>query len=174
MTTTTIPDSLARQAAFMFGALAGQATATGLCTCCTEPRLAFRYGDEREEWGHIDDQHFAEMRHIHVDSSSRDCDGRYDHGHVVRLNSMRPEALRPEYLGGEPRFFDLVSYVFRNEAAIWSGRSTIEVDTDEGWMRWSTATDEGGAAGEARVCGDPWCAYDESRFRDHTAERAGY
>lgn len=172
--TSNITLSLARQAVFLFGAIAGIEASTGLCTCCETPRLAFRYGGDREEWGHIDDQHFAEMRHIHVDSSSRDCDGRYDRGHVFRLNTMRPEALRPEYLGGEPTFHDLVSYVFRYEAPIFSGRSIIEVDTDEGWVRWSTATDEGGEAGEGRVCGDPWCAYDESHFRDHTAEQAGY
>ena len=178
--TPLVTPELARQAIYLFGALAGQPTATGLCTCCEEPRLSFRYGDEREEWGHVDDQHYAEMRHIHVGSSSSDCDGRYDHGHVYRLNSgIAKWALRPSRaLKGcedeEPTWHDLVTYVFQQTASIWSGRTTIEIDTDEGYMRWSTITDEGGAAGEARICADPGCAYDSDRFRDHRAESMGY
>lgn len=178
--TSNITLSLARQAVFMFGAMAGIEAHTGMCTCCETPRLSFRYGDEREEWGHIDDQHYAEMRHIHVDASSRDCDGRYDHGRVYRLNSgiakwaLRPSRAMQGAENEEPTWHDLVSYVFRHEASIWSGRATIEVDTEEGWMRWSTVTDEGGEGGEARVCADPHCAYDRDHFRDHSAERMGY
>lgn len=179
-TTTAIPDELARQFVHLVGALTGTPAAVGHCTCCAEPRLAYRFGGEREEWGHVDDDHFAEMRHIHVDGSSSDCDGRYSHGHVYRLNSgIAPWALRPSRaLKGcedeEPTWHDLVTYVFQTTASIWSGRTTIEIDTDAGTMRYSTVTDEGGAGGEARVCADPGCAYDDDLFRDHTAERMGY
>lgn len=178
--TPNITMALAYEAVYLFGFLAGQATATGSCTCCHEPRLSFRYGSDREEWGHVDDQHFAEMRHIHVDGSSSDCDGRYSHGRVYRLNTgIAKWALRPSRaLKGcedeEPTWHDLVTYVFQQTAPVWSGRTTIDMDTEAGWMRWSTSTDEGGSGGEARICADQDCAYDDDRFRDHTAERMGY
>lgn len=178
MTTFTRPLSVARQAVYLFGVLAGQPASTGMCTCCDEPRLSYRYGSDREEWGHVDDHHYAEMRHIHVDSSSSDCDGRYSHGHVYRLNSgIAPWALRPSIaINPEetPTWHDLVTYVFRDTASIWFGPTLIEVDTDAGTMTWSTVTDEGGSAGQARVCGDPHCAYDKDLFRDHRAESMGY
>lgn len=146
---------------------------TGHCCCCAEPRPMVRFGpDGAQEWGHVDDETFAEHRHVHVDSTARDCDGRYDHGHVLRIPSIRPEALRPAYLGGDASFYDLWMYVMRHEPNLTSEGATIEVEGQR--IRWSYRTDEGGGAGEAWVCEDTYCAHDERTFRDHTAEAAGY
>lgn len=150
------------------------------CTCCAEPRMVYRFGFHNDEWGHVDDETYAEVRHIHIDSSSSDCDGRYTRGNVTRLNTIRPEALRPDYLSGDPTWHDLVTYVFRTTPTIWSGPTTIEVDatgdSNDGipYLRWSTITDEGGVAGEARACDDPGCAYEDDEYRDHRAESMGY
>jgi hypothetical protein len=148
------------------------------CTCCDEERMAIRWGAANEEWMHLDDETYAEMRHLHVDSSSSDCDGRYTRGHVVRLNTgIADWALHPVPKSEPqptPTWHDLVTYMFRHEAGIWSGPTTIEMDPYAGYMRWHTTTDEGGCAGEVRVCDDPGCAYEDAIYRDHRAESMGY
>lgn len=165
----------------LFALLAGVQVTDGLCCCCPEPRLSVLFGPTTEEWMHVDDETYAEMRHVHVDSSSRDCDGLYDRGDVYRIPSIRPEALRPAYLGGEPSFDDLWMYLLRHEPRMAPGlRLQILGDFTDGRgavgtvATWNCPTDEGGEGGDMRVCDDPYCAHDERTFRDHTAEAAGY
>lgn len=155
----------------------------GLCTCCTPPRPATQAG-EREEWGHDDRNEngeitYAEMRHVHYASSSSDCDGRYHHATVYRLNGLTPGALaRPHDPDGyEPGFDRLWQLVLG--WAVPAGGGTLEV---YGWnnvdglpsARFHAPSDEGGTAGEYYVCDDPDCAYEDDEYRDFTAERAGY
>lgn len=152
--------------------------AIGLCTCCDAPRQALQVGGDLEEWGHVDNGCYAEMRHIHVSGNSSDCDGSYSHYVTYRLNTgIAPWALCPLIAvepDRTPDFHNLVNYVFTNTASIWSGVTTMSIDTEGGIMRYSTRTDEGGASGEAIVCNDHWCAYDDSEQRDYSAERMGY
>lgn len=151
--------------------------AVGLCTCCAEPRPAVRFGDEREEWGHVDDEMVAEMRHIHVEGGSSDCDGTYSRSYVYRIPDVCDWALRPHAPTWEqetPDFHSLVTYVFTHLPSIWGGPTSIEVDIDAGFMRWGTRTEEGHDSGEARICGETHCAHDRDTFRDHRAESAGY
>lgn len=144
----------------------------GLCCCCTEPRPMLRLGGDNEEWMHVDDATFAEHRHVHVDSSSRDCDGRTDHGHVYRIPSIRPEALS---LSGEPAFADLWRYLSMHEprgAYSEFEETTITVRSDR--VEWTSTTEEGFAGGSLWVCEDTSCAHGASTYRDHSAEAMGY
>lgn len=163
-----------------------QLTMADRCTCCENPRMVYRFGFDNDEWGHVDDETYAEVRHLHTESSSSDCDGRYSNARVTRLNSgIAKWALRPSRAmigceNEEPTWHDLVTFCFEQTAGIWGGPTTIEVDasgdSNDGvpYMRWHTVTDEGGASGQVRVCNDPWCAYDDDEQRDHRAESMGY
>lgn len=151
------------------------------CFCCPEQRDTYRFGGNREEWAHLDDDQFADMRHVHVESAATDCDGRYSHGHVLTIWSIREDVLLPDYLRSEyrtkPDFDDLWSYVTSHVGPRHSygeeyGPVGIEIHHDR--MSWSRKTDEGGEWGEALICGDWFCDAAERLYVDHTAERAGY
>ena len=148
------------------------------CTCCTEPRPICRF--DNNKWAHTNNKTHTKVRHLHTESSSSDYNGRYSQAHTTRLNSgIAPWALRPSRAmvgreNDEPTWSDLVNYCFKQTAGIWGGRTSIEIDTDEGYMRWNTVTDEGGSSGQVRVCDDPWCAYDDDEQRDYRAESMGY
>lgn len=151
----------------------------GSCTCGHDPRDAYRFS-AKDEWAHVDDDTYAEMRHVHVASMSRDCDGWYERSSTLTIGSVIPAALRPEWRRRSPTddlvaFYDLWTYVARNMPPLAHGddqKTTIEITSNV--VRWSRNTDEGGESGEAYVCDDPGCAHDDATQRDHTAERAGY
>jgi hypothetical protein len=150
-----------------------------MCTCGHEPRLAYRFGGHVNEWAHVDDETFAEMRHIHVGTRSQDCDGARDYSRTLTIGSVLPEALRPGYLRFTPEqrpdFHDLWVYAVRHlpPIAFGAGEQTI-ITITEGSVRWTRSTDEAGDAGEAQVCHLHYCAHDSDTQRDHTAEREGY
>lgn len=144
--------------------------AVGRCTCCETigphgaraARYAYRIGAAGEEWGHVDDHDFAEIRHVHTGGAQRDCDGTWPFEHVLRIPSIVPDALRPAYLGGDPDFHDLWTYVVRHEPSSCSGYElTIKVTDTR--LDWHTQTDEGWHGGEAYVCSEPYCAHDDPR-----------
>ncbi len=137
-----------------------------LCTGCQPPRPIIRESDQHE-WQHLDDDTYAEVFHIHESSSSRDCDGRYDRGSVTRPNSYRDI----------PEDRDATWRKAANACFPSHAECKVEVaDMGNGLLRmhYRQPTDEGFEAGELLGCDDPYCAYDASEFRDHTAERAGY
>lgn len=153
-------DALVTVAQFFTG-MANMPRRFGRCTCCHEPRMAVQIGGENEEWMHLDDEHYAEMRHIHVESCQRDCDGTWPDEHTLRLTSIRPEALAPSYLEREPEFRDLWRYVVAHEPREAGYRLTITVE--DGVLDWHTQTDEGYHGGHARVCAESYCAHDDRR-----------
>jgi hypothetical protein len=179
---------LARQAVYLFGAWAGVYVSTGVCTCCDQraeaerehrseprPRHVFRYGGDNEEWGHLDDQTFAEVRHVHIDTGSRDCDSTYGGSHITRLNNAPCDwAICPGPNGASrtPDMHDLWNYLCGSLPSYSSGPTKIEVE--DGQMRWHTDTDEGYYGGHARICSESWCAYDSDTFSDSTAESMNY
>lgn len=179
MTTMTFPDLIE---AHEFGVILARFLDTrirvGLCTCCADPRPMLRIGDDQAgEWMHADDETFAEHRHVHEMSSSRDCDGLYDGSRVLRIPSIRHEALKPLHLRHDPEsgpdFHDLWVYLARHAAPLWRD-CKVEVEGDGDRLTWSAPTDEGFESGSLWICADVWCAHDKSTFRDHSAEAAGY
>jgi hypothetical protein len=164
---------------------------TGLCTCCEEPRPIHRtigmvsdadtinpeYAapsfvpdwDSNQEWEHDDDAMLAETVHVHKDSTSSCCDGRFDHSVVIL-----------------PTHFDVGRADTMDSLRFWWGviERSIPSHVDEGYVanieirsdsvRWNRPHDEGGESGELRLCRDVYCAHDESTQRDHRAEAAGY
>lgn len=150
------------------------------CTCCEPPRPVQRDipyivedgslghcehpdWDSNEEWGHDDTGHYAEMAHIHVGQSSTDCDGRTTSGRTVRI---------PDYRDCD-NVHDLWQTVarFTLPTGHWQSAS---IEVEEGLIRWSERTDEGGTSGEMRLCSSPNCAHDGRHFQDHAAEAMGY
>jgi hypothetical protein len=99
--------------------------------------------------------------HAHVETESRDCDGRYTGGHVEQMTLQErcdpygDLLFRQRVLGG------VVSL---------HGRGTLDV-SPEG-MTWNETTEEGYRAADVRWCEDD-CP-EASWQRDHTAERMGY
>jgi hypothetical protein len=177
MTNPTIDIDLIADCAAVWSALSQTPlTIAERCCCHTDDRFVMRWGGDNEEWFHVGDVTYAEMRHIHVDSSESDCDGRYDHGAIYTINSIRPEALRPAYLRSEgvpsPDFRDLWMYMVRHEPPLHGDDVTLHVHADR--ADWSYTTDEGGGGGQMQVCDGKWCDLNEHLFRDRTAERAGY
>lgn len=155
---------------------------TGFCTCCPDggrPTVRFG-GDHAGEWGHIDDEMYAEMRHVHIESDSSDCDGQYEHGTVYVIGSIRAEALFPTYMHSssgktEPDFHDLWTYVIRHEPrGAYSEFEATEIRLTTKRVEWSCRTEEGGESGAAWVCDDHTCDREARHYRDRTAERAGY
>lgn len=177
-------DSVTFQIGHVISRMSGTRFSVARCTCHSPLQLAYVFGDpQREEWMHVDGT-YAEMRHVHIERESEDCDGRYSRGRIMTIPSVRPDALFPEWLHPmcrdktEPDFDDLWRYVLAHipphDAYSESEEATIKVT--QGRVVWNKRTDEGGEWGEAYVCPDAWCADDEhySYFRDHTAEAAGY
>lgn len=153
---------------------------TGLCTCCEKPRAAHRDlpvtetdgclhpdWDALVEWGHDDDNTFADMRHIHIDTQSRDCDGRYDRSHIHTPGKP--------WRDDDPGDFQ---QLWRTTAhwtlPIGHWHEAAEIKVEEGRISWWLRTDEGGESGVMVACEQDHCAHDAATFRDHTAEAAGY
>jgi hypothetical protein len=151
MTTTTDIEAV-----YLFGALAGTPTSTGVCTCCDGQRPTFRYGGDNDN------------------EESRDCDSTYGGSHIYRLNDRPFDwAINPGPNGASrvPDLHDLWRYLCGSLPSC-SGPTTIEIE--DGQMRWHTDTDEGYSGGHARICSESWCAYDDDTFSDSTAESMNY
>lgn len=95
--------------------------------------------------------------HAHVETSTADCDGRYNNDYV-----SRPTTDEDDY-----------SFMVRRMSMDTSPnarQATLTVDND-GYV-WSENTEEGFVNVQVRWCRED-CA-DDTRYRDHTAEAAGY
>ncbi len=176
---TTLREGMVEDFASLVSLLTGTPVHFGICTCCAEPLPAFLFGTiGRDEWAHSTNGHYAEMRHIHVDGTSSDCDGNYSRTNVLRIPSIIAGALVPEYLRSHlwtaPDFSDLWNFVIRHEPPLYGHGDPCTVELTEDCVRWSRRTDEGGESGEAHVCHDPDCAHEARTYRDHRAESMGY
>ena len=99
--------------------------------------------------------------HAHVDTESRDCDGRYTGGLVIEMTLQeRCDAM------GDLHFKERVL------SSVVSLHSTMRVEITPDGISYHEQTDEGYRTGDVRWCEDD-C--DEASWqRDHTAERMGY
>lgn len=99
--------------------------------------------------------------HAHVETDSRDCDGRYTGGHVLEMTLQeRCDAM------GDLHFKDRVL------ASVVSLHSDGTLTVSEDGMSWHERTDEGYRDAEVRWCEDD--CEDASWQRDHRAEEMGY
>jgi hypothetical protein len=115
--------------------------------------------------------------HVHLESTSRDCDGRYDQGSTWTPKDRKGH---PYPVGEYVAEWDVEAEVLRYIAQ-WPGSSyegpgqiTLAVN-DEGLkvVSFYMDTEEGFTSTHATIC-DEDCEPVEARFRDHTAERMGY
>lgn len=136
-----------------------------LCTCCYPGRPMIQ-PEPKGEWAHADDDTYAEVFHVHSDGESTDCDGRYSRSSVLRINTFNERA------GVEDKS-DLWRHAIES-AMTTHGRCTVQIDGEEHTAEINENHDEGYRATSLRGCTDPGCAYDDSEFRDHRAEAAGY
>lgn len=99
--------------------------------------------------------------HAHLESESRDCDGRYTSGYVVEMTTEEKH----------DSFGDLLfkERVLTNVVSLYGGTLVI---TPNG-LSWNEVTEEGYRASEVRWCEEE-CDDVRTWQRDHTAERAGY
>lgn len=94
--------------------------------------------------------------HVHVENQARDCDGLYDRSHVLD--------------GPMAENTSLLDLPFTYHGA---GSFHHTVDDDGLYtVEFSVGTDEGFTSTTYRECADD--CDDQSTFRDHTAEAAGY
>lgn len=163
------------------------------CTCC-EPARPINFSPTYEDWVHLDDadpEHNelegteASTVHVHVDSESRDCDGRYDRSHVTKPSDLRDIEKTEVTLGQDQTVHQVVTsardvwrlmvqtYVYTDADY---GKAEIEVERRGGdtYLTQSRRTDEGYESMQLRTCSDTGCIDEPSSFRDHTAEAAGY
>ncbi len=107
----------------------------------------------------------SRITHAHVMTSSRDCDGRYEHDYVWTPREGKDfRVLWTEHAASEAS----ITWNFQN-------RTTRTVDAD-GYpvLESYFVTDEGYRSEYIRGCDDEDCDPRARRFRDHTAEAAGY
>lgn len=147
-----------------------------LCTCCPTPRAIMPWADDPSQWVHIDTQDEAEVRHVHHDSQSVDCDGTYLGNATMRIWTLNWEHIDPRKtaIGGDKPTFDDFWRVVAGLAMPQHAESASVRITGGERIEVHENTDEGGSSTEYRVCRDPWCAFDEAEMRDLTAEAAGY
>lgn len=104
------------------------------------------------------------MTHVHVESNSRDCDGAYE----------RESVWTPT---GADSFRDLWTYAaLSNLGRDWEFDATFTRGTTEDgapFVEYWARTDEGYRRERIEGCADD-CDRDARRYRDHTAEAAGY
>lgn len=107
----------------------------------------------------------SRLTHIHVTRTSRDCDGRYDHDSIL-------------VPGAHETFRELWTYcALRHVDVTWNRNVEVERGTrDDGlpFVEYVADTDEGFVHEYAHGCDDENCDPSFRRFRDHTAEAAGY
>ncbi len=100
------------------------------------------------------------MLHAHYESETTDCDGRYTRAYAVVANQGEDEDdFRTRLLGsvvGEQGRLEVV--------AIGDGTTRFE---------WGEPTEEGQRHVQVETCRKA-CDLDQSLFRDHSAEKAGY
>lgn len=135
------------------------------CTCCREPR-PMRQEAPGEEWAHVNDETYAEVFHVHTESESTDCDGRYHREDVLRINTYN------ECAGVEDKT-DLWRHTVEGAIATYS-MCTVEINGEDRTAEVCERHDEGYRNTSLRGCSDPSCAYTDSEFRDFSAEAAGY
>lgn len=101
--------------------------------------------------------------HAHVASTSRDCDGQYDNDYVDVQYDDESE-------------YDFEIRMLARLVSVWADKGTLDVRTDSDGlpiMEWSQPTEEGYVFIAAAFCRNQ-CNSDARRYRDHTAEAAGY
>lgn len=144
---------------------------TAECTCCVPARPISRdipvvdeqpdFENARIEWAHDDDEHLAVVAHIHVDTVARDCDGTWPHAHTYWPADFLDRA--PVTAAARVDGTDLVE--FWNRVATFTlpfwMHHDVTIKIRDGRAEWSETTDEGGAAGEMRLCHSPYCAEDD-------------
>ncbi len=173
---TTLREGMVEDFASLVSLITGTPVHFGICTCCAEPLPAFVFGErDREEWAHSTNGHYAEMRHVHVDGSSSDCDGRYSQDVTYRIPDIAVEALVPWYRReNAPDFDDLWSYLSKNLPSGAYGDEVLSIQVTSTTVEWGKRTDEGHSGGYAAVCHDPDCAHRGHSQRDYRAESMGY
>lgn len=114
-------------------------------------------------WGTETAWRRARTIHAHVETDSRDCDGRYTKGYTDVLTTVERVS---EF--GELEFKERV---MNSVVSLSAEHGTLEV-TATGLL-WRQPTDEGYSSADVTWCEQENCD-DKSWQRDHSAERAGY
>lgn len=116
----------------------------------------------REEFGILG----TSTIHAHFNSSSMDCDGQIDRSYVVKARQGEDD------LDFHDRIVSLVvsTYALMSQATL----QVTRLGDDEVRLDWSEPTDEGYRSTEAVICNRDDCDENETTYRDHRAEEAGY
>jgi hypothetical protein len=134
-------------------------TANVHCTCHTESKVVHQ-DEDKSYWMHQDGTP-ARIYHIHREWQSRDCDGLYSGTQIFKP--------------GEKDYYAFWEETVKEGISAYStGTLEIKVHGSEMHAEWSEPTEEGFSRWELRMCRDPYCGSDESTYRNHTAEAAGY
>jgi hypothetical protein len=120
-------------------------------------------GLESDVWSGSENAWRSTQTHAHVYTTSQDCDGKYERSHVDR-----PSAIERTEEFGDLHFKERV---LGNTVSLHAENGTLTVYP--GGMFWSQQTDEGYVHTQVVWCNKDYCD-DDTTFRDHTAERAGY
>lgn len=108
--------------------------------------------------------------HAHVETHTRDCDGAITRSHVL---TMTDEERTGEF--GDIRFHERAVNAAVNTYSLLSTGHLTATRLGDGDVRlsWNEATDEGSRCVEVTLCTDD-CDTDQTTYRDHAAEAAGY
>jgi hypothetical protein len=107
------------------------------------------------------------LLHAHIVRGSMDCDGQIDRTYIEKPDPDEdPDDFRDRMTG--------LNLPAKHHMTAPDGTTfTIDVTFTVGGFRWSAPTEEGWVSYEVQWCEDE-CDLDESTYRDHRAEEAGY
>lgn len=117
--------------------------------------------------------------HIHIHTSSRDCDGPMERFRTIN-EIPRPSYYRELEDGEEDDYVqnktDMWLWAISTLPDLYQHEQTVTltVDNQAFNMSWGGATEEGYAGGEVQYCEDDECSDEHASQRDHFAEAMGY
>ena len=111
--------------------------------------------------------------HAHYNSWSRDCDGRYDYGYDIPAQDDDIQTRAKDDLD----LIDLMLSLLWRPSSDETGPFMLKSDIDDQGrtvLEASQSSIEGGWSATVVICDQDDYDPDYNRYRDHSAERAGY
>lgn len=146
----------------------------GICSC---HNASITRKDSDDEWMHSDES-FADTFHVHFESESSDCDGRYSRqGTYTLANLIASGWERPSWRMGAdmPDHDDLWQWIAPVPQMPHREYGSVTVAYGPDSIAVTIGHEEGGSHSLYLACDRATCCdHVEWSHRDHSAERAGY
>lgn len=150
----------------------------GICSCHLLP-MHRNPGDTDSEWAHDSDNTAAEVVHVHIESSSQDCDGRMSSGRTITLKQVNEspwwQAVKLIYDREVADEHDMWNLISPAPCRLPGDDEIFTVKYDEDAIHVFIDHEEGGSSTTYQRCTETYCFEDLAAWqRDHQAEAAGY